>query len=103
MTGMRLPRVLLKTQVDPMTAAEMLGRDQQVLQRAAEADVQLALVGVGDSRPARPVRVQTDLVLLHLKPPGLRAMAGPGQNGVAEQMGQSLHSYVTARAGDSTG
>jgi hypothetical protein len=53
----------------------MLGGNQQVLQRATEADVQFTLVGVGDLEPASPIRMEVKLVLVDCKLPGLGIVA----------------------------
>ena len=68
-----------------MPIPEMLGGDQQALQRAADADVQFPLVGVNPFRPARLVGENIDFVFANREFPGLYVVAGRRQHCIADQ------------------
>ena len=78
------------TQRDVVPESEVLQRDEEVLQGAAQADMQLPLVRVGDSLPARELGVERDLVPADREPPGLRIAVGGREHRVADEVLQLL-------------
>ena len=65
-------------------------RDQQVLQRTADADVQLALRRIGDLQPACAVAEYQDAFRGHGEAPRLGIVRRRGKNGVPEQEQQPV-------------
>src|SRR5579871_2655911 len=64
---------------------EVIGGDQQVLQRASDAQMEVALVFVHGLHPARPIDKDSDGIVLDREDPGLRVENGRRQYGVLEQ------------------
>jgi hypothetical protein len=68
-----------------MPEPEVLGRDQQVFQRAPHADVELAAGWIGDGLAPVQVGDQVYPVVLHRESPGLAVLDRGRQDGVPEQ------------------
>ena len=67
--------------------AEVLGRDDQVLQRTADTEIELPLVRVGHPQPARKVGMEIDPVIVDPELPGLGVVARGSEYGVTHQEG----------------
>lgn len=79
-----------------MPEAELLRRNQQVLQGAAQTQVEFPPVPVGHRLPAREVRLYQDPVSVHLEAPRLGVARGRGHDPVANQKPQLLLDRIYA-------
>ncbi len=68
-----------------MPVPEAVGGQEEILQRAAQAQVQLPAVGVDHAQPPRRVRPQQHGVPLDREAPGLRIARGRRQHRVAQE------------------
>ncbi len=68
-----------------MPEAEVLGGDQEILQGAADADVQLPAARVRDGQGSTEIRNEVDPISLDVKGPGLTVPGLSGQDAVPEE------------------